>query len=114
MQPPRNWTDGDRAQQLYSGLRRLEPPVYSEALARAAEPEQSRRRVVVAAIRVGALLSERHLIRLLRLYGTRAMCTDYLNCESKLLVDAAEQWARENGYVVSQLSVGTTATWGAF
>jgi hypothetical protein len=55
-----------------------------------------------------------YLIRLLRRYGTRTMCTDFLNCESKLLADAAKRWARENGYVVSDSGVGRTATWGAF
>jgi hypothetical protein len=113
-QPPRNWTDDDRAQQLYSELRRLELPVYGEALLRAAEPEESRRTVVVAAIRVGKSFSEGDLIRLLRLYGTQVICTDYLNCGSKLLADEAERWAREHGYAITYSGTGKAATWGAF
>jgi hypothetical protein len=64
LQPPQNWTDDDRAQQLYGGLRRVGLPAYSEALARAAEPAESRRKLVVAAVRVGR--QDRHLGSLLR------------------------------------------------
>lgn len=44
--------------------------------------------------------TESILIKALNKYGNVTMAEDYLNCGNKLLEDAAETWAENNGYMV--------------
>jgi uncharacterized protein len=63
-------------------------------------------------IRLGVAGSEDALIRALYANGNRSMAVDFLNCGNSRLEEAANVWARTNGYTITKQLGGRYARWG--
>lgn len=109
-----DWLDPDRGRVVYDRLRDRKPRIYNPALVRRVLAGERQTALLHLAIKLGVFRSEAKLVEILHGYGTVAMATDYLNCGSHLLRDAAEVWARRHGYTIHHAPGSRSLTWGRF
>jgi len=110
-----NWTERNRARELYNHLRDLEAKYVTNALVlQVIKDEPMRLRILILAIKLGIQGSEEKLASLLMVYGNKSMAEDYLNCGSSVLDAAGRKWAGAHGYAISTGPGSHRATWGRF
>ncbi len=108
------WQDRERGWEIYSELKQHERRIYNPALVRCLLRSDQRRKLLCLAIKLGVRGSEERLAQVLRGYGTKEMATDYLNCGSHVLAQAAERWARQHNYHIVRTGRGNAVSWGQF
>lgn len=108
------WVDSERGRVIYDKLREQKPRIYNPALVRCVLTGKNRTSLLHLAIKLGIRGSEKRLAQALHGYGTREMATDYLNAGSKVLREAAEAWAKRNGYEIVSFGGARTVSWGRF
>ena len=64
-------------------------------------------------IRRGEQGTEAVLIEALNKYGFESMAIAFLNCGNSHLGEAAEKWAKENGYLIITTPSGNGLRWGS-
>ena len=108
------WLDRERGREVYDQLRNRKPRIFNPALVRRVLAGERQTQLVYLAIRLGVFGSEKKLAEILHGYGSVGMATDYLNCGSPVLREAAEAWARRHGYTIEYTSHGRSVAWGRF
>lgn len=108
------WRDEERGRAIYNRLKQKQARIYNPALVRCVLRSDQRRKLLRLAIKLGVRGSEERLAQVLRGYGTKEMATDYLNCGSHALGQAAERWARQHKYRIVRTGRGTAVSWGRF
>lgn len=108
------WRDPQRGRLVYDQLRDRKPRIYNPALVRRVLAGEQQTQLLHLAIKLGVFRSAAKLAELLHGYGTVAMATDYLNCGSRTLREAAEAWAMRHGYTIHSTTGSRALSWGRF
>ncbi|MEV0431757.1 hypothetical protein [Nocardia sp. NPDC050413] len=109
-----SWRDRGQGYRVYTRLGQFPERIYNPAVVRQVLRREQRRELLILAIKLGRTGSEEKLAEALQAFGDKHMAEDYLNCGSRFLHDAAEQWARANNYRIFSRSGWANVGWGRF
>ena len=113
--PGGSWTNRSEARRLFGELKaQRDKCLINSLVLQIIRSDHRRLQVLILAIKLGIPDSESKLVKILMVYGDKAMAEDYLNSGSSELAAGGRRWAEARGYRIRTGPGSHRASWGRF